>query len=123
VSLIGWERERGKPPKGVTASHPNVIDLAEMRVSADELRRAYDLAVAAREAKGDAAPVNAAFVRVFIDEVRAPPKPKRDDWSRTEAGISRKAKELGVSARGGESYASLKDRVFEAIRHQPGAAA
>ncbi|MEX3635989.1 hypothetical protein [Paraburkholderia sp. BR14320] len=125
VALVGWERERGKPPRGVTASSPHVIDLAAMRVSADELRRAYDLAVADRQASGDASPISAGFLRVFIDKVRAPPRPKADDWHRTDAGIDRKANELGVRPRPGETYAALKDRVFEAVRRrdQPGAAA
>jgi hypothetical protein len=124
VSLIAWERDRGKPPRGTSASHPHVIDLAAQRVSPAELRQAYDLAVADREAASDPAPINAGFVRVFIDKARAPPRPKTDDWQRTDAGITRKAKEVGVRARPGESYVDLKDRVFEAQRHpRPGAMA
>lgn len=124
VALIAWERERGKPPRGTTASHPHVIDLAALHVSAAELKRAYDLAVADREAASDPAPINAGFVRVFIDKARAPPRPKPDDWQRSDAGITRKAREVGVRARPGESYDALKDRVFEAQRqHHPGATA
>jgi hypothetical protein len=124
VALIAWERERGKPPRGTTASHPHVIDLAALHVSAAELKRAYDLAVADRIVAGDPAPINAGFIRVFIDKARAPPRPKPDDWQRSDAGITRKAKEVGVRARPGESYDALRDRVFEAQRHhQPGAAA
>jgi hypothetical protein len=124
VALIGWERERGKPPRGTTASHPHVVDLAALHVSAAELKRAYDLAVADREATSDPAPINAGFVRVFIDKARAPPRPKPDDWQRSDAGITRKAREVGVRARPGDSYDVLKDRVFEALRHpHPGATA
>ncbi|MCP3709751.1 hypothetical protein M3I54_22670 [Paraburkholderia sp. CNPSo 3274] len=52
-------------------------------------------------------------------------KPKRDDWHRTDAGIKRKADELGVKARAGWGYDQLKDAVFEEIRRleRQGAAA
>jgi hypothetical protein len=44
-----------------------------------------------------------------------PPKPKRDDWHRTERGIDRKAAELGMTARPGEGYDSFKARIWDAI--------
>ena len=43
-------------------------------------------------------------------------KPKFDDWYRSDAGISRKAAELGISARGGETYANLRERCEAKIR-------
>ena len=74
-----------------------------------------DAPIAERLAAQDNGPVNAAFVGVFLDKARAPPRIKADGWNRTDEGIERKAKELGVAARRGESYASLKDRVFDEI--------
>lgn len=43
-------------------------------------------------------------------------RPKFDDWYRSDAGISRKAAELGISARGGETYANLRERCEAKIR-------
>jgi hypothetical protein len=111
VALIGWERERKKQARGIAPAHPGVIELAARGVTLDELRAAYDAAVADRDATDDPTPVNAGFVLTFVDKRRRPPKPKRDDWQRTESGISRRASELGVVARPGESFDALRERV------------
>lgn len=124
-SLIGWERERNKAARGISASQQQVIDLAEMLITPDELRKAYDMAVADRLATEDPMPINAGFVKSFVVKVRNPPKPRapRDDWSFSNEGIDRKARELGMRAIGNESYASLKTRLFEEIRKRAGVAA
>lgn len=119
MSLIGWERERGKAARNVTPSQQQVIDLAEMRVSADELRKAYDLAVADRLATGDPAPVNAGFVRSKLEQARRPAPKPRDNWDRTQEGIKRKAKELGFGdGRPNESWDALRDRCWSEIRRR-----
>jgi uncharacterized protein YdaU (DUF1376 family) len=63
-------------------------------------------------------PIHPNFINALLDDALNPPapKPKKDDWHRTDEGISRKAKELRVSARAGWSYAQLKDAVWEEIR-------
>ena len=48
--------------------------------------------------------LSARLEQAFIDKARAPPRPKPDDWQRSDAGITRKAREVGVRARPGESY-------------------
>lgn len=118
ISLIGWERERHKAARGISASNQTVIEIAEMAVTANELRKAYDMAVADRQATGDPNPVNAGFVKALIDKVRNPPKPrpKVDDWNRTPKGIERKASELGMYARPGESHDALRERCESEIR-------
>lgn len=119
VALIAWERERKKALRGVSASHPTVVEIAEMNVTLDELRRAYDAAVADRQATGDLAPVNAGFVKRFVEIARNPPKarPKRDEWHRTDEGVMRKAREVGLGqGRPGETMNSLRDRVFAKLR-------
>lgn len=45
-------------------------------------------------------------------------KPKFDDWFRSDAGISRKASELGIQARGGETYAGLRERCEAEMRRR-----
>jgi uncharacterized protein YdaU (DUF1376 family) len=46
------------------------------------------------------------------------PKPKQDDWHRTDAGIDRKAAEMGMMGRPGQGYKELKDRIFDEIRRR-----
>lgn len=71
-ALIGWERERNKAARGITASNQQVIELAAMHVTHDELRRAYDGAVADRRATDDPNPINAGFIRTFVEKYRRP---------------------------------------------------
>lgn len=120
VSLIGWERERGKAARGITPSQQQVIDLADMRVTPDELRKAYDLAVADRLATDDSGPINAGFVRAKLESVRRPPPPKREDnaWKRTPAGIERKASELGIVCPPGRDHAWLAEKCESALRQR-----
>lgn len=125
IALRTWERERGKAARGVMASHPHVIELAELHVSDAELRRAYDAAVADRDATGDATPVNAGFVRVFVDKHRHPPKPREDNgWRRTPSGIERKASELGIVCPPGRDHTWLAEKCESVMRqHDTGRAA
>lgn len=84
IALIGWERERNKAARGITAGNQQVIDLAAMHVSAAELRRAYDAAVADRCANDDPNPVNAGFIRTFVEKHRRPRRtrdgPQQHSW-------------------------------------------
>ncbi|MCY1197233.1 hypothetical protein D9M72_85950 [compost metagenome] len=48
----------------------------------------------------------------------AAPKPEQDRWWMSDGGIDRKGRELGMFARGGESYPAFKDRIFEALRQR-----
>lgn len=122
--LRAWERERGKMARGVMASHPHVIELADQHVSADELRRAYDAAVADREATADLTPINAGFVRIFVDKHRNPPKKREDNgWRRSPSGIEHKASELGIYPRPGESHDSLRERCESVMRQRANGAA
>jgi len=119
-SLIGWERARGKQARGIMPSNIQVIDLAEAKVTSAELALAYERAVADRDATGDMNPINAGFVRALLNAIRNPPKPrpKPDDWSRSNDGIDRKADELGMKGRGGETYDQLKNRIWIEIRRR-----
>lgn len=72
--LIAWERARGKVPRGIFGNDPKVLELAALQPTDAELRQAYDLAVADRDATGDAGPINAGFVLSLLAKVRNPPK-------------------------------------------------
>ncbi|CAJ49057.1 YdaU family protein [Bordetella avium] len=58
------------------------------------------------------------------DKAAQPAKPTQTDdrWWLNNAGIDRKGRELGLFARGGESYLDFKDRIFEALRRRDAAA-
>jgi hypothetical protein len=61
--------------------------------------------------------LNPKLGRRWEDEIELPkPKEMSDQWWTSEHGIERKAKELGVSPRPGESWFEVKGRVNDAIR-------
>lgn len=71
VLLRGWERNRGKASK-VASSDPRVLAWAVSGVTDIQLREAYVLAVADREAKGDATAINAGFIDVILAKLLNP---------------------------------------------------
>jgi hypothetical protein len=53
----------------------------------------------------------------WTDEIELPkPKEVQDTWWTSEQGIERKAKELGINPRPGESWFEVKGRINDAIR-------
>ncbi|WP_413194545.1 DUF1376 domain-containing protein [Pararobbsia alpina] len=124
-SLIGWERERHKQARGITASNIQVIEIADLGVTDAELRRAYEAAVADREATNDPMPINAGFVKSFIEKNRRPTRVRkpRDEWDKSDEGTTRKGKELGMFAYSGESYADYRVRIRAEILKREGQAA
>lgn len=108
MTLIGWERARGKVPRGISASNAQVMDLAAQKPTPAELRKAYDLAVADREATGDASPVNAGFLLVLLAKVRNPPRQREPKapplHAMTDAQLNAEGMRVGAGeARMGES--------------------
>lgn len=109
---------------GVNAmfTHPAVQDWVKRQVPPEIL----DAAVArAREAKGTATIPPNYLVGIVNDLLNPPPmaeaKPARekaDDWYRSKPGIERKGRELGMTARGTESYDDFKERIFARLREQ-----
>jgi uncharacterized protein YdaU (DUF1376 family) len=99
-ALRGWERERGKFPRNITPSQEQVIELAACNPTPDELRKAYELAVEARENASDPGPINAAFVRTKLEQLRRPPPPKREAsiplTAMTDAQRDEVARKLGI---------------------------
>lgn len=52
-----------------------------------------------------------------------PRKEPVDTWWKSDAGIERKGRELGLFARGNENHQAFKDRIFDEIRKREGKAA
>lgn len=104
-----------------------IADWARDGVTDAELLQALETAKTRRKAQGSDQPIGTAYLAPIIADIRAAPpeagasKPAaaaQDQWWRSEAGIDRKARELGMYARASEDYASFKDRIFEAIRQR-----
>lgn len=124
VLIRRWERERGKASK-TTSSDPRLTAWAEKLVTPDQLREAYDLAVADRELTQDPTPINAGFLDTMLAKVLNPPggesalsrtgaptaaRPWQASWS----GIEAKGAELGFTQQEGEQPHQFKARVFAA---------
>src|SRR5690606_18146176 len=75
VLIRGWEKDRGKACR-LTSSDPRLTVWAEKGVTEVQLREAYGLAVADRDACGDVMAVSAGFVDVFLTKVLNPPAGK-----------------------------------------------
>ncbi|QWE95639.1 hypothetical protein [Cupriavidus sp. EM10] len=111
MTLIGWERARGKVPRGISASNAQVMDLAAMQPTPEELRKAYDLAVADRLATDDANPVNAGFLIALLAKVRNPPKARPKSLrTMTDRELMTEAERVGAS-----SYNCSRDVLIERI--------
>lgn len=109
----------------VTAFHPDVaVTWAQNERVTDQLLAS---AVAlAKESKGDV-PIPIGYLKPIIAELLNPPeakaaKPKSDDWEwkRSDGGIERKGREMGMFARGGESYRDFAGRIDDEIRKRKG---
>lgn len=106
---------RSNGVEGCNASNPIVQEWAANPRVSDDL-----LLTAAKMAKDrDVLRPGPNYLKPIIEQLLNPPKPKpKDDWHRTDAGIGKKAKEMGVSARAGWTFAQLKDAVWDEIRRK-----
>jgi uncharacterized protein YlbG (UPF0298 family) len=99
--------------EGCNSANPIVQDwAANPAVTDDLLLTAADMAKA-RDVVRPGPKYLAPIVQQLLNP--KPAKPKQDGWDRSEAGIQRKAREMGVQARGGESWDQLKARVWDAV--------
>lgn len=119
--LIRWERERKKLIR-CSPAEQTFVDWLALDLSEENLRLAYEMAVARREADNDPSPLNVGLVNSCVQQVLnpPPPRPQREDnaWKRTNPGIERKASELGIYARAGESHDALRERCESEIRRR-----
>jgi hypothetical protein len=107
--------------------HPECIAWAsDERVTDQVLQAAIEQARQYKPAPSDIAP---AYLKPIVEQLVNPPAaPTRaaEDpwaWKRSDAGIDRKGKELGMFARGTESYRDFADRITAEIQKRKGRAA
>lgn len=97
-------------------SYPALTD-EEVRLQADNFR---DFWIAVPGAKGLKLDWEATW-RNRIREVASRAGPSRKTpgeglWWMSNAGVDAKGRELGLNARGGESYESFKARIFDGLK-------
>lgn len=122
-TVYEWEADRGKSAMAFIGGSPQAKAWLEAGVTEGQMRIAYDMAVAQRDADNDQSPLNPGFLDIFVGKVVKPAGAPAssvadvaDAWTLTAKGIEQKGKELGVappdSLRGG--FPAFKARVFEA---------
>jgi hypothetical protein len=104
---------RSNGVEGCNASNPIVQEWAANARITDDL-----LLTAAKMAKDrEVLRPGPNYLKPIVEQLLNPPKPKpRDDWNRSPKGIERKASELGIYARPGESHDALRERCESEIR-------
>ncbi len=125
VALRAWEKSRGKASK-ITSSNPILHAWAEAGVTDSQLREAYEIALADREAKGDITAINAGFLDLFVARVLSPgggtsainrtPAAIAKPWQASWSGIESKGAELGIYQSESEHPQAFKARVFAAAQ-------
>ncbi|MCA8017760.1 hypothetical protein [Burkholderia metallica] len=95
--LTQWEVERGKTPRFAVTDAP----VAAWRVTAQQLRAAYDLAVAERGRQRDRSAVNSGFLDGFVAKALAPPRAAvKSLRAMTDVELEAEGRRLGVSTHG-----------------------
>lgn len=115
-------RSHGADP----STHPNskgISAIVDLNATDEHILTALETVKTRRKEANDPQPVNAAYLVPIIADLQKPQAEKpdqkpRDEWYRTEVGIDRKARELGMFARAGESYNEFKDRMFQEIKRR-----
>lgn len=120
-------RRNGADPRTLPNDR-RIADWARDGVTDAQVLLALETAKERRKAQGSDQPIGTAYLAPIVADLRASPpeaaaggKPTaapQDQWWRSDAGIDRKARELGMFARATEDYASFKDRIFEEIRRR-----
>ena len=129
VLLREWERDRGKFAK-ITSATPQLQGWIYRGASNDQIREAYDLAVAMRSSNGDEGAINAGIVDTFLAQIlnppaatsalnRHPPPGTVVPWQASWSGIVAKGQELGMHQSEAEHPQAFKARVFEAAQMTP----
>ena len=129
VLLREWERDRGKFAK-ITSATPQLQGWIDRGASNDQIREAYDLAVAMRSSNGDEGAINAGIVDTFLAQIlnppaatsalnRHPPPGTVVPWQASWSGIVAKGQELGMHQSEAEHPQAFKARVFEAAQMTP----
>ena len=119
-AVFEWETARGKNAKSFMGGSEQTKAWTAAGVTEAQMRQAYDLAVAQREADKDPAPINVKFLDLFVAKVMNPREPGSavtvKAWYESAPGIEAKGRELGIDPpdplKGG--FPAFKARVFAA---------
>lgn len=108
--------------KPMTSVHPLAVEwAANEAVTDDLLTGAVDMA---RQAKGEGAVISPNYLKPIVEQLLNPPEPKAkppvDSWWTSNAGIDRKAAELGMRGYGNQGYPELRDRIFVELQKRKG---
>jgi hypothetical protein len=107
--------------KPFTSMHPLALSWAANSAITDAiLEGAVDMA---RQAKGEGVDISPNYLKPIVEQlltapVETTPKSRPGDdwaWKKSDGGIDRKGKELGMFARGGESYRDYAERISTEI--------
>ncbi|NHC63193.1 YdaU family protein [Paenalcaligenes suwonensis] len=115
-------RKHGADP-ATHAGSKGISAMIDLQATDEHILAALETAKTRRKDTNNPQPVNAAYLVPIIADLQKPQAEKpdqkpRDEWYRTEPGIDRKARELGMFARAGESYNEFKDRMFQEIKRR-----
>lgn len=103
---------RGLGVKPMSAMHPNCQEWANNpKVTDDILRSAVDQARQYKPTED----IHPNYLKPIVDEVLSP-KPDDNTWKRTNEGIERKGRELGLFATRNEDYKGFAERITKEIQ-------
>ncbi len=114
---------RGGACPNTHATSRGMAELVGLNTTDAEALAALETAKRQRQASGSAQAITVAYLVPIVRELRATPPDKpapkpRDDWYRSDVGIERKGREIGLHARAGESYSAYADRIRQALTQQ-----
>ncbi|SAL59478.1 hypothetical protein AWB71_03289 [Caballeronia peredens] len=103
----------------VMAANPLVAEWAAKGLTAERVPELIEFL----RARGKTGNIHPNYLNTVIDDALNPPapkavKPRADDWFRSPKGIERKASELGIYARPGESHDALRERCDSELRRR-----
>lgn len=110
----------------VLSTNPHLLQWMKDGVTLEQLTEAV---VVARETKGERVKIAPGYLVPIVEKICNPPataeakpgKPRDDwEWKRSDGGIERKGREMGMFARGGESYRDFAGRIEDEIRKRKG---
>lgn len=111
----------------VMSTNPYLLQWVADGVTLEQLTEAVGVA---RETKGDTAKIVPGYLVPILDKIRNPPaaapasngKPRIDDWGwrKSNGGIDAKGRDMGMHARGGESYPDFANRIQKEIDKRKG---
>lgn len=117
VEIATYLRQRGVA--GANSFNPNVAAWADdIRVTNEILEAALSKARTSLGSKPIGVNYLAPIIVDLLNPAPAQPQKQRDDWFRSPKGIERKAAELGIYARAGETHDALRERCDSELRRR-----